>query len=72
VPHIAGRIKQFGHFVMLVPKDVSVTGTQGPPFIPLPRLRPKELGTEDMMAKGSPAAPAAADTTATTASTPRP
>jgi len=49
-----------------------VSGTQGPPFIPLPRVRPKELGTEDMMAKGSPAAPAAADTTATTASTPRP
>ena len=72
VTHIAGRIKQFGHFVMLVPKDVSVSGTQGPPFIPLPRVRPKELGTEDMMAKGSPAAPAAADTTATTASTPRP
>ena len=28
IPHIAGRIKQFGKFVMLVPKDVSVSGTQ--------------------------------------------
>ena len=27
IPHIAGRIKQFGKFVMLVPKDVSVSGT---------------------------------------------
>ena len=26
IPHIAGRIKQFGKFVMLVPKDVSVSG----------------------------------------------
>jgi membrane-bound lytic murein transglycosylase A len=40
VEHIAGRIKQFGHFVMLVPKNVSVSGTEGPPFIPLPRPRP--------------------------------
>ncbi|HXX25334.1 MAG TPA: MltA domain-containing protein [Pseudolabrys sp.] len=72
VTHIAGRIKQFGHFVMLVPKDVSVTGTPGPAFTPLPKPRPKDLGTEDMMAKGSPAAPAANDITATTASTPRP
>jgi len=72
VTHIAGRIKQFGHFVMLVPKDVSVTGTVGQPFTPLPRPRPKDLGTEDMMAKGSPMAPAASDITATTASAPRP
>ena len=43
VPHIAGRIKQFGHFVMLVPKGVSVSGTQGPPFIPLPRPKPLEI-----------------------------
>ena len=27
IPHIAGRIKQFGKFVMLVPKDVSVSGS---------------------------------------------
>ena len=44
IEHIAGRIKQYGHFVMLVPKSVSVTGTQGPPFTPLPRPRPPEIG----------------------------
>jgi membrane-bound lytic murein transglycosylase A len=43
VEHVAGRMKQFGHFVMLVPKDVSVSGSAGPPFIPLPRRRPPEL-----------------------------
>ncbi len=75
VPHIAGRIKQFGHFVMLVPKDVSVTGTGVPAYTPLPRPRPKEIGTEEAMAKGkSDAAPAQATTEppATTASVPRP
>jgi membrane-bound lytic murein transglycosylase A len=58
IPHIAGRIKQFGKFVMLVPKDVSVTGTQAPQATPLPKPRPKEIGTDE--------APAA------TASVPRP
>jgi membrane-bound lytic murein transglycosylase A len=43
VEHIAGRMKQFGHFVMLVPRDVSLSGTEGPPFIPLPRRRPLEI-----------------------------
>jgi membrane-bound lytic murein transglycosylase A len=66
VPHIAGRIKQFGKFVMLVPKDVSVTGTRGPEYTPLPRPRPQDIGTEEAMAKGKDIAPAA------TASTPRP
>jgi len=28
----------------LVPKSVSVSGTQGPPFTPLPRPRPPEIG----------------------------
>jgi len=50
VEHIAGRMKQFGHFVMLVPKDVAVSGTAGPPFIPLPRRRPPELDTEQTTA----------------------
>ena len=27
IPHIAGRIKQFGKFVMLVPQGVAVNGT---------------------------------------------
>jgi membrane-bound lytic murein transglycosylase A len=58
IPHIAGRIKQFGKFVMLVPNDVSVTGTPGPQATPLPKPRPKEIGTDE--------APAA------TASVPRP
>ena len=73
IPHIAGRIKQFGKFVMLVPKDVSVTGTQGPEATPLPKPRPKEIGTEEAMAKGTKGKDAApADTPATTASVPRP
>lgn len=43
VPSIAGRIKQFGKFVMLVPKDVSVTGDgdtaelKAKPKMPKPR-----------------------------------
>jgi membrane-bound lytic murein transglycosylase A len=73
IPHIAGRIKQFGKFVMLVPKDVSVTGTQGPEATPLPKPRPKEIGTEEAMAKGTKGKDAApADTPASTASVPRP
>ncbi len=72
VPHIAGRIKQFGKFVMLVPTDVSVTGSDAP-AVPLPLPRPKEIGTQEAMAKGRDAAPvAAADAPAATASTPRP
>src|SRR6202140_1949213 len=41
-PHIAGRIKQFGKFVMLVPKDVSVRGDDASK-VPLPRPRPKDI-----------------------------
>jgi len=37
---VAGRIKQFGQFVMLVPKDVSVTSNVD---IPLPTPRPKDV-----------------------------
>jgi peptidoglycan lytic transglycosylase A len=51
VPHIAGRIKQFGKFVMLVPKDVSVHG-DAPAAIPLPQPRPKEIAIQEAMAKG--------------------
>jgi membrane-bound lytic murein transglycosylase A len=68
VPHIAGRIKQFGHFVMLVPKDVSVTAAAALPVTPLPRPRPKEIGTDEVMAKGKDASPAEP---ASTASVPR-
>jgi peptidoglycan lytic transglycosylase A len=55
VPHIAGRIKQFGKFVMLIPKDVSVSG-EAPAAIPLPRPRPQEIAVHEAMAK-KPAAP---------------
>jgi len=56
-PHIAGRIKQFGKFVMLVPKDVSVSGSapEVTKDIPLPRPRPK-----DIVAETAPAAKLAA------------
>ncbi len=70
VEHVAGRIKQFGHFVMLVPKDVALTGQPLPPFIPLPRPRPKDIATEEAMAKGK--APPDAGTVSTTASVPHP
>ena len=49
-PHIAGRIKQFGKFVMLVPKDVAVHADP-PQAIPLPRPRPKEIMIREAMAK---------------------
>jgi membrane-bound lytic murein transglycosylase A len=71
-PHIAGRIKQFGKFVMLAPKDVSVTGVEGPAAIPLPKPRPPEISAQEVMAKSKDAAPAASDTPDVTGSTPRP
>ena len=44
IPSIAGRIKQFGKFVMLVPKDVTVKGdTEVAAGVPLPRPRPKAV-----------------------------
>ncbi len=48
IPSIAGRIKHFGKFVMLVPKDVTVKGEADAPAgalkaIPLPTPRPKEV-----------------------------
>jgi membrane-bound lytic murein transglycosylase A len=45
IPHIAGRIKQFGKFVMLVPQGAAVSGTAPEPVkdIPLPRPRPKDI-----------------------------
>ena len=43
-PHITGRIKQFGKFVMLMPKDVSVSGAAPEKInVPLPRPRPKDI-----------------------------
>ena len=44
IPSIAGRIKQFGRFVMLVPKDVTVKGgNEVASGVPLPRPRPKAV-----------------------------
>jgi membrane-bound lytic murein transglycosylase A len=43
ISHIAGRIKQYGQFVMLVPRSVAVKGTID---IPLPRPRPKDIVAE--------------------------
>lgn len=58
--HIAGRIKQFGKFVMLVPKDVAVSGEEEKTnAIPLPRPRPGEIAVHEAMAKGKDAGAAA-------------
>jgi membrane-bound lytic murein transglycosylase A len=44
IGHVAGRIKQHGQFVMLVPKSVSLTGdSPGAPNVPLPRPRPPQI-----------------------------
>lgn len=42
---IAGRIKQFGRFVMLVPSSVVLKGEE-PPEVPLPKPRPSSLVAE--------------------------
>jgi len=63
-PHIAGRIKQFGKFVMLMPQGVAVSGSDvaGPKDIPLPKPRPKEIvaaaaSTNSMSAAAPPPKP---------------
>jgi membrane-bound lytic murein transglycosylase A len=43
IGHVAGRIKQHGEFVMLVPRTVMLQGDSGPPEIPLPKRRPPEI-----------------------------
>jgi membrane-bound lytic murein transglycosylase A len=47
ISHIAGRIKQHGQFVMLVPQSVSVSGTAVASLseIPLPKPRPQMVVT---------------------------
>ena len=47
ISHIAGRIKQHGQFVMLVPQSVSVSGTAVASVseIPLPKPRPQMVVT---------------------------
>lgn len=59
VGHIAGRIKQYGQFVMLVPRTVAVKGDGAPANgTPLPRPRPKDViakaGTSAVSAKSRP------------------
>ena len=50
-PSIAGRIKQFGKFVVLVPKDVPVAGVKAAPKgVPLPQARPQEIAVREAMA----------------------
>lgn len=43
VASIAGRIKQFGQFVMLVPQTVSIGGAVETKSIPMPKPRPKDI-----------------------------
>jgi len=43
--HVAGRLKDHGEFVMLVPKSVALKGDSGPPDIPLPLARPPAIAT---------------------------
>jgi membrane-bound lytic murein transglycosylase A len=42
ISHVAGRIKQFGKFVMLVPRSIAVSGTAvaAATDVPLPKPRP--------------------------------
>jgi membrane-bound lytic murein transglycosylase A len=44
VPSIAGRIKQFGSFVMLVPRSVEVKIDNTD--VPLPKPRPRDIAAE--------------------------
>jgi membrane-bound lytic murein transglycosylase A len=72
IPSIAGRIKQFGKFVMLAPKDVSIGGTEEIAKTPLPQPRPREIAVEEVMAKGKDAAPAVTGSTDAPLPKPRP
>ena len=62
ISHIAGRIKQYGQFVMLAPQSVAVSGAAvaAATYIPLPKPRPMTVTA------------AARATIATTASVPAP
>jgi len=53
VEHVAGRMKDHGEFVMLVPKSVALKGDSGPPDIPLPAARPAEIATRTAEAAGA-------------------
>ncbi len=56
VSHIAGRIKQHGQFVMLVPKGVTVSGSAPEKVdVPLPRPRPTEIMADNTPTASVPA-----------------
>jgi membrane-bound lytic murein transglycosylase A len=58
IPHIAGRIKQFGKFVMLVPKGVRVSGSAPETVdVPLPRPRPTDIVADNTPTGSVAAAP---------------
>ncbi len=59
IPHIAGRIKQFGKFVMLVPQGISAHGSAPEPIkdVPLPRPRPKDIVADNTPAAALPKRP---------------
>jgi membrane-bound lytic murein transglycosylase A len=50
IGHVAGRIKQHGQFVMLVPRTVMLQPDSGPPEIPLPKRRPPDIATRTAQA----------------------
>jgi membrane-bound lytic murein transglycosylase A len=57
-PHIAGRIKQFGKFVMLVPNSLAASApapqaVKGIPM-PMPRPRPKDVVADNLAAARKP------------------
>lgn len=54
---IAGRLKQWGKFIMLVPRGVRISG-EPVPRIPLPKPRPQEIAVHEAMARNAPAMPA--------------
>jgi membrane-bound lytic murein transglycosylase A len=43
--HVAGRIKDHGEFVMLVPKSVALRGDSPAAEVPLPQPRPPAIAT---------------------------
>jgi peptidoglycan lytic transglycosylase A len=55
ISHIAGRIKQYGQFVMLVPQGAAVSGTalERLKDVPLPRPRPKEIVADNTRAQAA-------------------
>ena len=58
ISHIAGRIKQHGQFVMLVPQGVTVTGSAPETVnIPLPRPRPTDIVADNTPTGSVTAAP---------------